>query len=48
MPWCGAAALILFSPSGQSDLIGSLIVVGFMLKKWIEKRREAKLHLSSK
>jgi TRAP transporter 4TM/12TM fusion protein len=44
----GAAALILFYPSGQSDLIGSLIVVGFMLKKWIEKRREAKLHLSSK
>jgi len=44
----GAAALILFYPSDQSDLIGSLIVVGFMLKKWIEKRREAKLQLSSK
>ncbi len=44
----GAAALILFYPSGQSDLIGSLIVVGFLLKKWIERRRQARLSPSTR
>jgi TRAP transporter 4TM/12TM fusion protein len=43
----GAAALILFYPSDESDVIGSLIVIGFMLKKWIEVRREKRLQPSS-
>jgi TRAP-type uncharacterized transport system fused permease subunit len=44
----GAAALILFYPSNESDWIGSIIVIGFMLIKWIQNRRAARLHLPSK
>ncbi|MGE5257473.1 MAG: TRAP transporter permease [Hyphomicrobiales bacterium] len=43
----GVSALILFYPSNESDLIGSLAVIGFIVKKWIDKRREARLHPTS-
>jgi TRAP-type uncharacterized transport system fused permease subunit len=43
----GAAAAMLFYPSGATDLIGSLIVIGFIVKKWFERRREARLHPTS-
>jgi TRAP-type uncharacterized transport system fused permease subunit len=44
----GAAALILFYPSSESDWIGSIIVICFMLIKWIQNRRAVRLHLPSK
>jgi TRAP transporter 4TM/12TM fusion protein len=35
----GACATLLFYPSSATDLIGFLAVVAFLLKKWIEKRK---------
>ncbi len=35
----GVCATLLFYPSSATDLIGFLAVVAFLVKKWIEKRK---------
>jgi TRAP-type uncharacterized transport system fused permease subunit len=35
----GACALLLFYPSSLTDVIGVLIAVAFLAKKWAERRR---------
>jgi TRAP transporter 4TM/12TM fusion protein len=35
----GACAIALFFPSIETDIIGCVVVIAFLAKKWIEKRR---------
>jgi len=40
----GACAIALFFPSVEIDVIGCIVVVVFMVKKWMEKRRTVRPH----
>jgi len=40
----GACAIALFFPSVETDVIGCIVVVVFMVKKWMEKRRTVRPH----
>jgi TRAP-type uncharacterized transport system fused permease subunit len=38
----GAAAVLLFYPTYRTDVVGVLIVAGFFVRTWIERRRAAR------
>ena len=38
----GAAAVLLFYPTSRTDVVGVLIVAGFFVRAWIERRRAAR------
>jgi TRAP-type uncharacterized transport system fused permease subunit len=35
----GACAIALFFPSVETDVIGCVVVMAFLVKKWVQKRR---------
>ncbi len=37
----GACSIILFFPSPETDVIGCVVVVAFLIKNWVQKRRES-------
>jgi TRAP-type uncharacterized transport system fused permease subunit len=37
----GVCSVILFFPSPETDVIGCVVVVVFLVKNWIQKRRES-------
>jgi TRAP-type uncharacterized transport system fused permease subunit len=43
----GACAVLLFYPSSQTDVIGVLVLSTFLVRKWVQYRREKAGHASA-